>query len=110
MESLSKFVIPAILILLPTVLQIELTSKRIKGKTRLSVFVICLLTFVIGIPVSAIATWFSTKNDTNSLNTHVTVDDMSFLILFVSGIGVNLIMTFFVGILGLFIWHKSRKT
>jgi hypothetical protein len=110
MELLFKLVIPVILILSPTVFQIEFTSKRIKGKTHLSIFIICLLTFVIGIPVSAIATWFSTKDDSNSINTLVTIDDMSSLILFVFGIGINLIMIFFVGIIGLFIWHKSRRT
>jgi len=108
MELLFKLVIPAILILSPIVFQIELTSKRIRGKTRLSIAIICLLTFTLGIPISGITTWLSMKESTHSISNDATVDDMSSLILFVFGVGINLVLTFFVGLIGLFIQYKSR--
>lgn len=109
MKILLALVLPAFLILTPTVFQITFIIKRIKDKTNLSIVIISLLTLAMGLPLSTNAMWLS-MTGLNYLNTNYHLADgtgaLTFLIF---GIGLNLIMTPLIGIIGGCIHYKKRR-
>ena len=83
--------------------------KRIKDKTHLSIVIISLLTLAMGLPLSAIATWLSMTGLNYSNTNHETVDATGALTFLMFGIGLNLIMTPLIGMIGGFIQYKKRE-
>ncbi len=108
MKILLALVLPTFLILTPTVFQITFTIKRIKDKTNLSIVIISLLTLAMGLPLSTIETWLSMAGLNYSNTSYQLVDGGGALTFLIFGIGLNLIMTLLIGIVGGFIHYKKN--